>query len=264
MLLRAVFPVHRCRHRLRHRGCRSRCCWRRSSAASAPSSDRCSARMADRHQEAHGWADQLVPALRRPRSRHLRLRADAVIAVRAARHRRSDRAAVVGAQAMPERCSVENISKRFGGLLAVDKASFTVDAGQHHGADRAERRGQDHAVRRSSRASSRPEPGRIVFDGSDITGLPPHRICAARHRAHLPDRAAVRRAHRAREHRGRRLSAPRADRRMRWPRRTRSRAPWAWPTQLDQPAPTSPSPAASAWNWPARWPSGRGCCCSTR
>ena len=41
---------------------------------------------------------------------------------------------------------VENVSKRFGGLLAVDEASFTAEAGTHHRADRPERRRQDHAV----------------------------------------------------------------------------------------------------------------------
>ncbi len=59
----------------------------------------------------------------------------------------------------------------------------------------------------------RPTSGRILFEGEDIAALPPHRACRARHRADLPDRAALRRAHRAREHRRRRASAPSRPRR---------------------------------------------------
>ena len=37
-----------------------------------------------------------------------------------------------------------------------------------------------------------PTAGAIVFEGRDLAGLPAHRIAARRHRAHLPDPAAVR------------------------------------------------------------------------
>ena len=43
--------------------------------------------------------------------------------------------------------SVERVSHRFGGLLAVNAASLSAPAGRITGADRAERRRQDHAVR---------------------------------------------------------------------------------------------------------------------
>jgi hypothetical protein len=44
-----------------------------------------------------------------------------------------------------------------------------------HRADRAERRGQDHAVQRDRRALP-PTSGRVLMDGEDITGLPPHEL----------------------------------------------------------------------------------------
>ncbi len=39
-----------------------------------------------------------------------------------------------------------NVSKRFGGLLAVSDVSFTLNEGEILGPDRAERGGEDDAV----------------------------------------------------------------------------------------------------------------------
>ena len=63
------------------------------------------------------------------------------------------------------------------------------------------------------------------------------RARAARHRAHLPDRAAVRRPDGAREHRGRRASSPPRARATRSRRRARSAAMSGWATARS-PAPT--------------------------
>ena len=77
------------------------------------------------------------------------------------------RARIAGAAAMAEPLlRVEQVSKRFGGLLAVDQASFTAPSRTHHRADRTERRRQDHAVldhrglscRRARAASSMTAP----------------------------------------------------------------------------------------------------------
>ena len=79
---------------------------------------------------------------------------------------------------------------------------------RHHRADRPERRRQDHAVRAHRRLPDAERRARSVYDGDDITGVAAAPAGAARHRAHLPDRAAVRRSDGARKHRGRRASAP--------------------------------------------------------
>ena len=42
--------------------------------------------------------------------------------------------------------SVEHLSMRFGGIVAVDDLSFNAGRAQDHRADRAERRRQDHGV----------------------------------------------------------------------------------------------------------------------
>ena len=57
---------------------------------------------------------------------------------------------------------VENVSKRFGGLLAVDQASFDGRGRPHHRADRAERRRQDHVVLDHHRLpAAEPRPHRL-------------------------------------------------------------------------------------------------------
>ena len=70
---------------------------------------------------------------------------------------------------------VENVSRRFGGLLAVDQASLTAEAGQitaligPHGAGKT-------TLFSIITGFLQPSQGRIVYDGADITGVPPHRL----------------------------------------------------------------------------------------
>ncbi|MBN9486981.1 MAG: ABC transporter ATP-binding protein [Alphaproteobacteria bacterium] len=73
---------------------------------------------------------------------------------------------------------VSGISKSFGGLKAVDGVSLDVQAGEivaligPNGAGKT-------TLFAALAGFHRPDAGRIVFDGRDIIGLPPHRICAA-------------------------------------------------------------------------------------
>jgi branched-chain amino acid transport system ATP-binding protein len=70
---------------------------------------------------------------------------------------------------------VEQVSKRFGGLLAVDRASFSAEAGRISaliGPNGAGKTTLFAIISGFLRASA----GRVVYDGQDITGEPPHRL----------------------------------------------------------------------------------------
>ena len=73
---------------------------------------------------------------------------------------------------------VSGVSKSFGGLKAVDSASLDVRPGEivaligPNGAGKT-------TLFATLAGFHKPDAGRIVFAGRDVTGEPPHRICAA-------------------------------------------------------------------------------------
>jgi branched-chain amino acid transport system ATP-binding protein len=71
--------------------------------------------------------------------------------------------------------SVENVSKRFGGLLAVDGASLRVAAGQITALIGPNGAGKTTLFSIIS-GFQKPDGGRIVYDGGHIAGEPPHRL----------------------------------------------------------------------------------------
>ena len=73
---------------------------------------------------------------------------------------------------------VATLSKAFGGLKAVDEASLKVDAGEIVGLIGPNGAGKT-TLFAAIAGFHRPDSGRITFEGVDITGLPPHKICAA-------------------------------------------------------------------------------------
>ena len=73
---------------------------------------------------------------------------------------------------------VRELSKAFGGLKAVDSASLDVKAGEIVGLIGPNGAGKT-TLFAAIAGFHKPDAGRIALEGNDITGLPPHRICAA-------------------------------------------------------------------------------------
>jgi branched-chain amino acid transport system ATP-binding protein len=71
--------------------------------------------------------------------------------------------------------SVENISRRFGGLRAVDQASFAVMPGRITALIGPNGAGKTTLFSIVS-GFLRPDAGRILYEGADITGEPPHKL----------------------------------------------------------------------------------------
>ena len=88
---------------------------------------------------------------------------------------------------------VDGLVRRFGGVHAVDGATFAVERRLDHVADRPERRRQVDALQRR-RGFLRADGGRVLSTGSRIDRRPPHAIARGRARPHLPDAAGARRA----------------------------------------------------------------------
>ncbi len=70
--------------------------------------------------------------------------------------------------------SLSNVTKKFGALIAVDNLSFTVEEGQIFGIAGPNGAGKSTIYNLITGFYS--FQGKIMFDGRDISGLPPHRI----------------------------------------------------------------------------------------
>lgn len=71
--------------------------------------------------------------------------------------------------------ALEGITRRFGGLTAVDRCSFAIEAGRITGMIGPNGAGKTTIFSMVAGALP-PSAGRILFDGEDITGLPTHRL----------------------------------------------------------------------------------------
>jgi branched-chain amino acid transport system ATP-binding protein len=73
---------------------------------------------------------------------------------------------------------VREVSKTFGGLKAVDRASLDVRQGEIVGLIGPNGAGKT-TLFAAIAGFHRPDSGKVAFEGKDVTGLAPHRICAA-------------------------------------------------------------------------------------
>jgi branched-chain amino acid transport system ATP-binding protein len=76
---------------------------------------------------------------------------------------------------MPALLTVDNLTKAFGGVRAVDRCSLTVHGGTITGLIGPNGAGKTTLFNLLT-GFHRPDSGRITFRGDDITGLPPHRV----------------------------------------------------------------------------------------
>jgi branched-chain amino acid transport system ATP-binding protein len=71
--------------------------------------------------------------------------------------------------------SVENVTRRFGGVVALDSLSFDVPAGEIVGLIGPNGAGKTTAFNVITRLY-KPDEGRVVFDGDDLLRTPVHRV----------------------------------------------------------------------------------------
>lgn len=71
--------------------------------------------------------------------------------------------------------TAEKIHKRFGARVVLENISLAIEAGTVHGIMGPNGAGKTTCFHVLT-GQHRPDGGRIIFDGRDITGLPPHRI----------------------------------------------------------------------------------------
>ncbi|HLZ57500.1 MAG TPA: branched-chain amino acid ABC transporter ATP-binding protein/permease [Ktedonosporobacter sp.] len=142
-------------------------------------------RYVDRLPQDHTGLGVDVPSLRGPgtsdhhsnpeqgRDQHSTHASPALPAIEAAREPTQDQPSV--STSVPAALVVEGLCKHFGGVVAVDNCSFRVPKGQVTGLIGPNGAGKSTAIDLIA-GFKLSDAGTIVFEGTTIQGLPPHRI----------------------------------------------------------------------------------------
>jgi ABC-type Fe3+/spermidine/putrescine transport system ATPase subunit len=166
---------------------------------------------------------------------------------------------------------IDHLRVAFGGVVAVDDVSMQVDAGTMVGLIGPNGAGKSTCI--EALTGYVPQAtGRVVFDGHDLRGRPPHRrarlgLVRTFQAVELFDDLTVRDNLRPRPTRGhggsRSATSSRRDgtttSRPSRPRSSSSACP-TWPANYH---PSFPKGSGNSPVWPGRSPAARVCCCST-
>jgi ABC-type glutathione transport system ATPase component len=152
----------------------------------------------------------------------------------------------------------ENVTKRFGKMVAVDDVSLTIQEGEFFSLLGPSGCGKTTLLRMLAGFET-PTEGRILIDGQDISNVPPNKrpvnmvfqSYAVFPHMSVADNVAY----------GLKVDkVSKAERDRRVEEALDLVQLGGWPSA----SPTSCRAAsASAWPWPGRWSSGRACCCWT-
>jgi branched-chain amino acid transport system ATP-binding protein len=77
----------------------------------------------------------------------------------------------------PSLLEVDKLTMRFGGLVAVNAVSFSIQEGSLVGLIGPNGAGKTTCFNVLTGVYT-PTSGRVLFNGADVTGLPPHRVCS--------------------------------------------------------------------------------------
>ena len=154
---------------------------------------------------------------------------------------------------------IDGVSKNFGRLTAVDGVSLSIRENEFFALLGPSGCGKTTLLRMLAGFET-PTSGRILLDGDDYRAIPPNRRPV---NLMFQSYALFPHMTRARQRRLRAGDGAPAGGRNPRARRRDAGDDAAWPRSPTASPTSFPAARSSASRWPARWSSGRACCCST-